>query len=111
MTGKNGKRVRRSFVLMVAAFVISLAAYGYLIDRTDNLARQGKDNAVQGKQAHDAICTLKADYRERIRAGLAFLHKHPDGIPGVDAAVIRDSIDNQQKTLAALAAVLCTSPG
>lgn len=63
----------------------------------------------EGKQAHDAICTLKGDLSQRIDQGREFLAKHPKGAFGIPATTIKTSIDNQQRTLDALQPVKCSA--
>jgi hypothetical protein len=52
-------------------------------------------------KAHQAICALRADRIRSIEDGRQFLKDHPDGIPGITAADIRRSIDQQQVTVRA----------
>lgn len=65
------------------------------------------ERAAEGRQAHDAICALRADLVNRVAAGRAFLAEHPQGIPGIPAATLQTSIDGQVKTIAALSEVDC----
>lgn len=89
-----------AFLAMCLVFVAAVSVLSYVIDSNRGLARDGKE-------AHDAICVLKADYRERIREGVAFLREHPDGIPGIKVGVIKQSVKNQRQTLHALGKVRC----
>lgn len=65
-------------------------------------AVQNRQRAMEGQEAHAAICTLRADLQRRIADGRDFLEDHPDGIPGISAADIRRSIAGQEATLKAL---------
>lgn len=64
---------------------------------------QGVLNAQQGQ----AICTLRHDLEHRVAQSYSFLHEHPRGIPGISAGTIRKSIDDQGRTISALAGVSC----
>jgi hypothetical protein len=62
--------------------------------------------AKQGQQAHSALVALEQDLRARIadeRASLArseeFLRKHPDGIPGISAGLIKQGISALKRTI------------
>jgi hypothetical protein len=50
---------------------------------------------------------LKADLQTRIDQGHRFLSTHPNGIPGIPASVLRQSIHNQEATLSALHSLDC----
>ena len=67
--------------------------------------RQNRINAQEGQQAHDAICTLKADFRlriidynERITQAQIFIDEHPNGIPGISVKLLNDSLKNTKTT-------------
>lgn len=97
---RRARRVIYSFVAMCCSFVAALLVFAYVIHENRNLARQGHE-------AHAAICTLKADYRTRIRQGKRFLRDHPSGIPGIKVGVIRAAVTNETRTLNALRPVHC----
>lgn len=63
---------------------------------------ENRVNADRGKEAADAICTLKADYRHRIQQGEDYLRENPHGFPGLTAVAIRSNIENQKRTLRSL---------
>lgn len=83
--------------------------------------RDLRHQAEQGVQSHDAVCTLKIDYNNRIADQARsiknlqeFLTEHPSGIPGVPVSALKVSIDgkittlrNEQSTLRSLADVKC----
>jgi hypothetical protein len=57
----------------------------------------------------DALCALKADIQRRHDAGVMFLEDHPNGIPGIPAAALKQSITNQKASLHALRDLDCSS--
>lgn len=57
-----------------------------------------------------AVCELRADLERRVRSSTRFLQEHPDGIPGIPARTIRDSLENQQRTISALRDLKCPKP-
>lgn len=63
--------------------------------------------AGNSAQTHDALCALKLDLEVRHTNGVKFLKDNPDGIPGISAEQIQQSLDNQQSTLDALASLDC----
>jgi hypothetical protein len=69
------------------------------------VAQQGSLNRLE--RDRQALCTLRADLRDRITQGNAFLVTHPHGIPGIPANTLRVSIVNQQHTLSALQPLDC----
>lgn len=107
MTFRREQRLRTlTYVLLVVAFI----GIAWQVNSTRNLANKSRAQAVQGKEAHDAICTLKADIRQRIADSEKFLHDHRGGIAGIPASVIKTSIKNQRSTLKALKLSCPTDP-
>ncbi len=60
------------------------------------------DTAAKGDAAHAALCVFVSDLDTRIESSEAWLVTHPDGVPGIPASVVMNSLRNQKKTLAAL---------
>lgn len=98
--GKLPRGIAGAFLLVSLVATVVLAFAFYAIHQNHSLARQGRE-------AHDALCVLKADYRHRLRVGRRFLHEHPNGIPGVKVGVIRASVTNQKATLRSLKPLHC----
>lgn len=57
---------------------------------------QNANNA--GVQSRQAICALVHDYETRILSGQTFLSDHPNGIPGIPGALIKNDITNELRT-------------
>ena len=71
-------------------------------------ARQQSDKLeTVASRTAAALCTFRADLRARYESGLDFLKNHPDGIPGISAADIQRTLDNQKSTLDSLAGLPC----
>lgn len=64
--------------------------------------RENRHLGVQGREAHDAICTFRADLARRIDETRDFLKAHPDGLAGISAADLERSIAGQESTLRSL---------
>ena len=94
-------------VVIVGGFYLILRDVGKQSDRTAIVAADNRRLAREGEQAHDALCVIKADLRQRVAAGRKFLREHPRGIPGIPPATLRSSIANQQATLDALKPLAC----
>ncbi len=104
-----------AFLFNVAAIVVVAILLNNAIDTNQKQARQNKQNiaaiaklAEDGKQAHDSICTLKGDFKRRVRESNTFLKKHPNGIDGISATDIQRSISGTRRTIKALSKVQCT---
>lgn len=54
-----------------------------------------------------ALCTFTQDLQTRVDDSKQFLVDHPDGIQGISAASIQQSIDNQERTLDSLSKLDC----
>lgn len=91
--------------LAVAAFVLSLVlllavgAFGvYLLTH----------RVSEGTETHEAVCALVSDLETRTEDTRAFLKTHPHGVPGLaTTAQLRESLSNQERTLAALSVITC----
>jgi hypothetical protein len=57
----------------------------------------------------DSLCSLKADIQLRFVTGKQFLKDHPNGIPGITAETLRQSVRNQKATLDSLSGLDCQS--
>jgi hypothetical protein len=90
------KTLIASGAALVMVLVVVMSAVWVLVDTTQ-----------KGSQTHDAVCIFRADLERRAEDGRTFLKNNPDGIPGIPAAVIQTSIDNQERTIAALASLDC----
>lgn len=86
-----------AFVLSVLLFVIVVAGGGYLLAHKSD----------EGSETHEAICALTADLAVRTEGTRRFLGEHPHGIPGIPARTLRESLQNQERTIGALSVVSC----
>lgn len=59
-------------------------------------------------ETNGALCTFKMDLETRYANGVQFLDAHPQGIPGISAADIARSLNNQKATIDALSGLDCT---
>jgi hypothetical protein len=87
-----------AFALSVFLFVAVSVGGIYLLTHKTN----------EGSETHAAICALTADLESRTADSRLFLREHPHGIPGLaSAAQIRESVENQERTIDALSVVSC----
>jgi uncharacterized protein (DUF1786 family) len=92
--------VRATIVLYLALGLVG--GYAYI------QAVQGRaELEAATEQTTTALCTLRADLERRVEVSREFLEKNPDGIPGITAETIQQGIDNQQRTIGALASLNC----
>lgn len=72
--------------------------------------QRSHDQAALEKLAREtnaALCAFKTDLQRRYDAGVEFLEKNPNGIPGISGADIQRSLVNQKATLDALEGLSC----
>jgi hypothetical protein len=93
----------RNWAIVLFAALIIMGSFGFW----DALQRRNDLQHV-ADQTIGALCTFRADLSARYKDGIVFLEEHPDGIPGIPAAVIRQSVQNQHDTLDALSGLPCT---
>jgi hypothetical protein len=87
-------------LLYVAMFALIGLAAVYFIHQ------QNQNNKLAAR-ATRAICNVGDTYRHQITDTKAFLAKHPNGIPGISAAILRKTITDAQTRVADLADVRC----
>jgi hypothetical protein len=61
----------------------------------------------QANKTTAALCVFRADLQSRVDGGEAFLRDHPRGIPGISGKAIRDSLNNQRRTINSLSGLSC----
>lgn len=94
----------KAVVLSATFFVVSVLALGILLAlRSSDLHKIDQ----LSRETHTALCAFKGDLRSRYRNGVEFLEEHPDGIPGISAAQIQRSLDQQKATLGSLVSLEC----
>jgi hypothetical protein len=93
--------LRTAVVILCIAFAVVVGANAFYI--LPRLANQADENS----RASVALCALRVDLQRRVAASEKFLAEHPNGIPGIPARTLRDSIDNQQRTISALVVLRC----
>jgi hypothetical protein len=71
------------------------------------VAAVARQQARDAAQATGALCTLRADLEQRVASSEGFLREHPEGVAGIPARTIRESIANQRRTIAALSGLNC----
>lgn len=54
-----------------------------------------------------SLCALRGDIETRVHSSEAFLQTHPQGLPGIPAATIQQSLDGQRRTILALKNLEC----
>ena len=84
----------RKLVLATVVLYLVIAAIGLKI-------------YLNGRDTTDALCTLRTDLQVRVNSSTNFLIEHPKGIPGITPKMIRDGIDNQQRSINALQGLHC----
>lgn len=90
------------FILTFAATFTAWGAY-----QAHKLSDNRAELAIIATQTHSALCTLRADLQHRIDDANKFLVDHPNGIPGISAQEIKNSINNEEQTVNALAPLKC----
>jgi cbb3-type cytochrome oxidase subunit 3 len=83
-------------------FLLGLGAWVYVDSRNSRAAL-----AREANRENASICALRHDLERRISSAHDFLQTHPNGIPGISAAVIQKGIHDQGRTLHALRFVHC----
>lgn|SRR6476620_1399611 len=94
----------RGVKIAVAAFALSVVLFAAVVGMAIYIF-SGKTAA--GTETHEAICALTSDLEVRTEGTRRFLNEHPDGISGIPASTLRESLQNQERTIGALSVVSC----
>jgi hypothetical protein len=94
----------RPFLVLCVMFslIVGINAFYVLPKISEQIEANGRTT--------EGVCALRADLERRVAAGTAFLQKHPTGAFGFKPREIRESVDNQQRTVTALGDLDCSKP-
>lgn len=92
--------LRNLAILTITTFLLLLGMGAYFINANHQLA-------VEGRQAHDAICALREDLQRRIATTEQFIRDHPEGIAGIPVAELERSVESQKLTVDSLYEAKC----
>jgi len=107
-----GDRIARDLqrtlrILVAATVLLYLAMAGALVYVRHDSAQHRDALAREANRTRVALCTLRGDLERRVSTSREFLAANPNGIPGIPATTLKQSISNQQATVDALAALRC----
>jgi preprotein translocase subunit SecG len=98
------KALKRLTIWTVVLYITMFLFIGvtYLVRASDleQVERQSNRNTT-------AFCALRTDVENRMASSQEFLEEHPNGIPGISAEQIQQSIRAQRSTFRALDVVVC----
>jgi hypothetical protein len=99
------QRAFRWLVISTIAMYIAVAAMGiyFYVDAANARAHL----AMVANDTNNALCALRGDLERRVIVDAAFLEENPEGLPGLPARLIREGIENQERTIAALSGLDC----
>jgi hypothetical protein len=87
--------------------VFSISVMGVLVWQANKASQNAQALEKVATETHDALCAFKFDLKKRHDNGVQFLKENPNGIPGISAAQIKQSLGNQQDTLDSLEPLDC----
>lgn len=94
--------------LLVSMLVVYFILAGLMVFVFVDSARRRAELGRVTVNTTRSLCTLRTDLERRVDASARFLADHPDGIAGISAVAIQQSIENQQRTVDALANLNCS---
>lgn len=83
--------------------------YAIVIALIAVLALRSISTSEQANRTTKALCIFRDDIQSRIDQTIKFLAEHPEGFAGVSAATLRNGLDGQRRTVAALSVLDCTA--
>jgi hypothetical protein len=97
-------RVTLSFMAVVVVATLMVGLFGCQVMKNHELA-------VQGKQAHDGLCVLRASAAEQLKRNEAYLERKGDPIVvfglKIPRATLANSVASQRRTVNALSNLDC----
>lgn len=99
---RTGLRRLARATIVVYIVLAALVAFVFI-----DGAKRRNDLADVAFSTNHALCALRADLEQRVADGRTFLLTHPNGIAGIPAASLQQSIDNQQRTIDTLSDLNC----
>jgi hypothetical protein len=98
-------RVQRLMTWLTVTLFVLLALFGGVVwtirsgdvERINQIANTNQQ----------ALCAFRGDVQARVLTSVQFLEEHPNGIPGISPAVIREGLQAQRQTVEALAVLNC----
>lgn len=93
--------------LAIATGVLYAVVIGLTVLAWFDSAAKSNNLKRETQRTNQALCTFRADLEQRVRSSEKFLAEHPKGIPGIPIATIRNSLDNQRRTIDSLNSLHC----
>lgn len=107
----NIKRIEAAYNRFIRVAVIILALIAIVTGASGGISvyllAQNGQRIEALSSANAALCALRNDMANRIMQAEKFLQEHPEGFAGVPAATLRQSVDQQRRTVAALTVLRC----
>lgn len=92
--------------IVIGAIFVGTNTY-FALRANSNADGAIRTNRISQQADNQALCSLRADVQKRVDSGRAFLTKHPYGIPGISAPTLQTTVNNSQRTVDALSALVC----
>lgn len=87
--------------------VFAISVMGLMVWQAARLSQNAQGLEEVATETHESLCAFKMDLERRYETGIKFLGDNPDGIPGISAEQIQNSLTNQKATLSALETLDC----
>lgn len=103
-TGPLPRSVKFAFIAITGAMALALTGVGVV-------AKDNRTRADEGREAHDALCVIKANFVLRHDRTQTFLDENPGPlIFGIRREEIVKSLNDTKETLRALKPLVCRPP-
>ena len=106
LTPDRMRKIIEGLLLLNMILLVTAVAYGFKIS---SITSTNHRLALDGKEAHDAICALRGDFQRNVDLTKEFLERHHERkILGVDREVFIQSLKGRELTLKSLKGLSCT---
>lgn len=93
--------------LVIATVVLYLGLATMAVSLYISGQHQSQDTEQLAITTTAALCALRFDLQTRVEDSQKFLKQHPNGVAGIPAKSIQQSIEGQQRTIASLSILDC----
>lgn len=109
--GPLDSRIKTAFAAVVIIAFLVVTFQGYAIQENRELLNRLSRNETEALEAHDALCTFRADLERRATRAREYLEDVETGrrplVEGVTVNDLRRSLDGQEATLVSLGTLDC----
>lgn len=96
-----------TLILYIVTSVLAVGGVLFALNQNQKTRDIVADNKELATSTTAALCTFRFDLQQRVDQSKEFLKENPEGIPGIPAETLRQTIEGQERTIASLDSLHC----